>query len=179
MIRTPGAFALTATAIAEIMPPAADRHDDALHLRELLEDLEPDRPLSRRGQRVFEGVEIPFPFGGSVLERCVVGVLVRRAGLTHGDREPAQLRQLRLGVLSGTNTTDRHVDAQALPRPMRCRARGYPPTPRTTPRRRSSSESAARWFSAPRTLNEPVGCQHSSFSQTFCDASARTIGAAA
>src|SRR5262249_42181343 len=34
----------------------------------------------------------------------------------------------------------------------------------TTPRRRASSVSMRRWLSPPRTLKDPVGCQHSSFS---------------
>ena len=94
------------------------------------------------------------------LDRVVVGL----TGLADVRRGSARsLSSFARGALRGTKSVARSVP------PSRSAAKATPSAwlpaeAATTPRARASASSDARRFVAPRTLNEPVGCQHSSFS---------------
>ena len=72
------------------------------------------------------------------------------------------------GALSGTTSVvctrpPRAAAAKATP------SAWLPAEAATIPRACCFASSASRWFVAPRTLNEPVGCQHSSFRNVLGD----------
>src|SRR4028119_2329533 len=86
--RPSGPRAARRRAVPPAAPPgpraaAADRHDARLDVRRLLEDLEPDRPLTRDHLRVVEGVDEGEPLLALQTAGLLVGVGDRLAGGDH------------------------------------------------------------------------------------------------
>ena len=137
-------------------PAAADRHDDRLDIRHLLENLQPHRPLPRDDRRVVEAMDVNQPMlldqllhAPSRFGKCV-------AAQDHVRPEIAARRHL--DQRRKPRHDHRHADAQELPvirQPQRMIARrsGDDAALRSSP---SSSNSA---FRAPRSLKLPVRCR--------------------
>ena len=116
-MRTAGARALTATAMAAISPPPPTGHHDRADVRQLLEDLQADRALAGGGERILEGVDVARrPSASACGQRRRVGVVVGRARARAPHRERAQL--LHLGARRGLGHEQRgaHAAAQRLGR---------------------------------------------------------------
>ena len=161
-MRTSGRRSLSAIAIPDGEPAAPDRDDEHVELRQLVGQLEPDRPLAGDHVVVLERVD-ERRAGVRPLTRRGLRLVVALAGQHDlGAVAPGRLDLRHRRVLGHE---DRRLDARLARRPghrlpVVAGARGDDARGPLAP-----AESARSVLTAPRILNEPVRCRFSAFSQ--------------
>ena len=113
-------------------PAAADRHQHGLHVRQLLQNLQPQRPLPRDDVRVVEGMDKGHPLLPAQLLR--VGARVVISPRHQADLRAVALRRLDLGDRRDVRHADHRprlaaLGAQRHPLRMVARAAGDDPAP--------------------------------------------------
>ena len=174
----PGDRAFTTVAMPARSPPPPTGTSDRAGGRALARSSSADRALARGRARVLEGVDEDG--ARRLLEGPRPPRRHRRRSRPSRAPRPGTAQLLDLGARRGRRDEERRPDvARAPARRRRRRARGCPPRRprrRAAARRRRASRAGS---SAPRTLNEPVGCQHSSFSSSSRSPAPRGSAAAA
>ena len=160
-------------------PAAADRHDDRLHVGELRQDLAREQAAVAGDHVVVveRRHEHQARIGGGAPARLGLGLVVGRARRPRPCAPSAAMpARLTSGVCADTSTvasTPKARAASATPRPW-LPAEAAMTRGRSRPR---SSASAAMRAAAPRSLNDPVRCRFSSFSQTSAPVRRPSAGA--
>ena len=145
-----------------VRPPPPHGTSTVSMLVEILDELEPDRPVAGHDGVVQDGVD------EQALDARVRALLHRlppavERHLDHGAAEPLDRVELRLRRVVGRDDRRRHAVLARHPGDALRHVAGARRHDAVARARRRRADRIA--FAAPRILNEPIGCRHSSLSQ--------------